>query len=804
MMHYKGLSSKETEARLKKFGKNEISSIDKSNPIKILYKQLASPLIYILLAASGISLFIGEKTDAMFILVVVVVNTSLGFFQEYKAENTLSALKKRISKIAKVIRDGHTTQVLASEIVPGDFIILDPGLNIPADGYLIESNELLINESVLTGESFPVEKNQKDRIFSGTSVIQGMAIAKIEVTGNSTEFGKIASSISSGSDPVTPTKKRLISIGNILSVSTVTISVVVFLLGISRGIPVREILLISVALGVSTIPEGLIIAYTVTLALGMNRLLQKLSVVKSLHATETLGNIDILCIDKTGTITEGKMLVSATDFTDKIQALKALSLCNNDNNFIDKSIKDYIISQRGTTYYEKAQDQRNQIFPFSSTYKYTGATDGKYLYAVGAPEIILEFTSDPQKKKLQEEIIEQANLGNRVIAVSYKKYSKRHIERSDFIDMKFLGLIFINDPVRKTVVDSLQKVLSAGISVKVITGDLMETSLSILEKINFAVKEDEIISGFELSKAQNTPLFHKIVHKVRLFYRTTPEQKLSIVKSLQRQGKKVAMMGDGVNDSPALKRAEIGIAVNNATDVSKESADLILLDSNFETIVNAIEEGRNIFKNLRKIFVFLFSDSLSETLLIMSSLILGLPLPITALQLLWINIIEDGLPSLALSFDRTEEDLMKKKHDIRGKSVFDKNVLASIVIISLITDVLYLLLFKYLIDSGYNLNRAQTIIFAGIALSSLLFLFSAKTLDSNIWKEKIFGNKVLNISVLVGIFLLILTIYWPPLQIVLNTVPLDMNEVLVIIGVAIVDTILIEITKLLVRKFSRS
>ena len=806
-MKHSGLTNKEVSKRLVKYGKNKITAPRKFIILKIFFRQIRSPLIYILLLAAIFSGFLGEPRDAIFILAVVIINISLGFFQEFKAENTFKALQKNISKKVKVIRESERVLVDSTEVVPGDLIVLEPGLRVPADALILEVSELLVNEALLTGESEPqVKKEVKAKaktqpgddykVYKGTLVVQGIGIAEVKETGDSTEFGKIAKSLHENLEPNTPTRKRLDSIGKLVTTFVIVVSISVVFLGIAKGLEPDEVLFTAVALGISTIPEGLIIAYTITLVLGMQRIMSKKSVVKNLHAAETLGSIDVLCIDKTGTITLGEMQVNGVDVNDHDLSLKTLALCNNDANFVDEALKEMVISEASDSYFNQMQDERKKFFPFSSNLKYTGASDKTHLYAVGAPEVIFGFSKNVSKK-WQKEVTKKAKKGNRMIGIAYKKLGDVKTSREDFKDMKFLGLVFIKDPVRTSAKESLEEIKNSHIDIKIITGDLKETSLNVLDSLNFEIENDETISGLKLSEIKEEKKFDQAVKKTKLFYRTSPDQKLSIVKSLQRQGKKVAMMGDGVNDSPAIKRAEIGIVVDSATDVSKEVADLILLDSNFQTIVDATEEGRNIFKNLRKILVYLFADSLSETILILAALFSGLPLPLTPLHLLWINIIEDGLPSLALSFDKSSHNLLKKKV---GTNILDKNTLISIAAISIVTDVLYFLLYRYMLDNGYSLETARTMMFAGISITSLVFLYSAKTVDTNIWKENIFNNKVVNISVLIGFLLVGLSVYWAPLQVLLGNTSLHLLEVLFLIGISLFDVLAVEVVKLVSRR----
>ncbi|MCA9379956.1 cation-transporting P-type ATPase [Candidatus Dojkabacteria bacterium] len=798
-----GLSESQATSLLDTHGLNVIQEAKSISPIKIFLAQLTSPLIFILIFASTFSVILKEFTDAIFILIVVFINSLLGFYQEYKAENTLEKLKKSVSKHVNVIRDGKIKNIDTSLLVPGDLIMIEPGLRIPADGNLVEANELLINEAVLTGESEPVEKNlskiETRNIFMGTLVIEGLGKAKISGTGANTKFGQIAKSLNEEETPATPIKLELLRLSKIITIFVLVLIVIIFFLGIINGLEFKEIFLTAVALGVSTIPEGLIISLTVTLALGMNRLLAKKALVKNLPAAETLGDVDVLCVDKTGTLTYGNMQVADYDFVDKQKALTTLAISNNESNFIDQAIHKYIENVKGIDFINKTQSKRKHLFPFSSEKKYTGAYDGKTLYAVGAPEVILSFCKG-DKKKWSDEAIKKAKEGNRTLALCSRVMEKESVNRDDFKNMDFEGLVFIKDPVRDSVADSILAINNAGIEVKVITGDLKETAVNVLKTLNIDVTDKEMLSGNELTTHIENGTLPDVVLRTKLFYRTTPDQKLAIVKALQKRGKVVGMMGDGVNDSPALKAAEIGLVVDNATDVSKEVADIILLDSNFQTIEAAVEEGRNIIHNLRKIIVFLISDSLTETVLILLSLVFLLPLPLTPVLLLWINIIEDGIPSLALAFEKSPKNILLKKHSKAQSTILDKKVLSLVIATSLIKDLLFFVVYYWLVETGVNIEIARTVTFASISFSSLLFLFSVKTLETQLWKDKLFNNKVVNFAFLSGVLMLLVAIYLPLFNQILGTKPLEMNYIIAVVSLSGMSICFIEIAKFLLHK----
>lgn len=803
-MIFKGLSQEQADLLLKEYGENEIREASKVEPWKIFFNQLTSPLIFILIVAASISIIVNEFTDAFFIMVVVIINTALGFSQEYKAENSLEKLKNSVSKNVKVLRDDRLVTLDTKYLVPGDVFMVEPGLRVPADAQMLESNEVLVNESVLTGESEPVAKNSSNpedsSVFMGTLVLEGLGHARVVTTGSMTKFGSIAKSLSQDINPPTPIKLELKRLSKIVTFLVLFMIFIVFLMGLTVGLDTEEIFFVSVALGVSTIPEGLIISLTVTLALGMNRLLAKKALVKSLPAAETLGDVEILCIDKTGTLTHGNMRVSDSDLLDKELALRTLAISNNETNFIDKAVLQYLETSKDKGFIEDVQKSRKILFPFSSQNKYTGAWDGERLYVVGAPEVVFGF-SEGELSAWEDKYIEKAKAGNRMLALAYKSHANQEVSRNDIKDMIFLGLVYIQDPVRESVKESIHSIINAGVEIKVITGDLKETAVSVLQSLGFELSNDEIISGSELEELIATEKLGTVVERIKLFYRTTPDQKLSIVKSLQEKDKVVGMMGDGVNDSPALKAAEIGIVVDNATDVSKEVSDIILLDSNFRTIESAVAEGRSIIKNLRKILTFLLADSLTQTVLILLSIIFVLPLPLTPVLILWINIIENGLPSLALAFEKTPKKDLLKKPKSKRKSLLDQKVVSLIIATSLVKDFFFFMIYIYMINTGFDLTLARTIMFACVSLSSLFFLFSAKTIDKNIWNSPLFNNKLVNLSFFSGIGLLALSIYWGPISRVLETVPLSFSQAIYVLIISFMSMLFIEFAKVIIHKF---
>ncbi len=488
------------------------------------------------------------------------------------------------------------------------------------------------------------------------------------------------------------------------------------------------------------------------------------------------------------------MQVIETSFSDDEIGMKALVYANNNNNFIDKAIQQYVYSMHGDSWFNEVQTLRQKLFPFSSANKYSAAHAEEKLFVVGAPEVVSEKCLGSQDA-INRRAIEYAEEGYRVLAAAYKTYYDVNPDRSDIYELTFLGFILVKDPPRENLEQYLSAINSAGIDIKLITGDLLQTTKSVLEEIRAEIPADAYISGKELREIVNDTEFDKIVLEKQVFYRTSPDQKLSIVKSLQRSGKKVAMMGDGVNDAPALKAAEIGIGVDNATDVSKEVSDIVLIDTDFKTIVYAISEGRGVFDNLRKIVTYLLSTSFTNTTLIILAIIASLPLPITPVQILWINLVEDGFPGLALGFNRPNKDVLKRKPR-KNQSIFDSKVVSTMAIISLVTSILYFFVYSRLLESGsYSIEQLQSITFASIGLTTLFFMYSVQSIESNIWNKETWSNSYANLAFVSGVLITAASIYLPFMQDLLGTVSLGTYQILLVVGLSIVQLAIIEAIK---------
>jgi len=843
-----GLTEKEVEKRLKAFGLNKLPQKKKMSSLKIFFRQFKSVMVYILLVAALISLFLMEFVDMSVILAAIFINVIVGFIQENKAENALEKLNTVINYSSKVYRDGVMRTVDAESLVPGDVIVLEAGDQVPADIRLFEVNKFSVTEAVLTGESEAVTKKilpigklnqkvlvaeRKNMAFRGTLVEEGKALGVVVATGKSSELGKIATMLDETEVDPTPLQIMLKSFSNKLGIAILIIAVFIVVVGYLRGIPFWEIFLIAMAAAISAVPEGLLVAVTVILAVGMQRILKKKALVRKLLAAETLGSTTVVCVDKTGTLTEGIMTASKIVTFDKefvvkkndskvVETLvKHSVVCNNafvedygtDNEKVSGSATEKALLRASFKFdVEKYLKHDYRLFeePFSSSSKMMFCLndfEGKFVWSLkGAPERVLdkckyfenengvEELDEVARKKWSDLFRQYGSAGYRLLAVGYKDEStdNKNLFKED--DFTLLGFWVIEDPLREGVADTIAMAANAGIRTIMITGDHVLTAKKIAENVGLPVTDETIISGEELMEMGNDELL-KRVKDVVVFARVSPRDKLRIVDALQDNGEIVAMTGDGVNDAPALKTADIGIAVGAGTDVTKQSADMVLLDNNLRTIISAVKQGRVIFNNIKKVVVYLLADSFSEIVLVLGSLFIGLPLPITAVQILWINLITDGFPAAALTVEASEEGIMDEPPVKRGKKLLDKEMKALIFIIGIFSDLVLLGVFCMLLKYEFDITYIRSIMFAGLGMNSLFYVFSCKSLVKPVWKINIFDNKYLLYAVFGGLLLQIIPIYTPFLQNILNLQALGFAAWGIVIGLSTMQIILIEFTK---------
>lgn len=806
-MRYRGLSEKEVLERREKFGENTLSAKRQVSWFSILLSQLKSPLIYILIIIGFISLFFKEKFDVILIWSVIALNTLMGFFQEYHVEKTLSALRKVLKPKAIVIRDNKRKEIESKDLVPGDLVLLNSGDKVPSDGRIIEEVSLLINEAILTGEEEAVMKNAKEEnnpVFMGTTVLAGRGMMEVLRTGRETEIGKIEQSLAAMKEKKTPLQLKLDEFSKTLGKVILVVCLVIFLTGLFYRADVWETFRFSIILAVAAIPEGLPIAITVILALGMRRILKRKGLVKRLVSIETLGASSVICTDKTGTLTEGKMRVVKTDFNDKERFLLGLALANNQRTNIEVALWQYLEKEEKLNS-QKIFDLSERVYeePFDSEKKYIVTINkqekGEIAFILGAPEIVLSFcsASDEEKNSALKKIENWAGEGLKILGIAFKEQGNLK-GKSGF---SWLGLVGIEDPLRKEAKEAIEAVLKAGIKVKIVTGDYRKTAEKVASNLGFKVLPENVLEGKDLEVISEQDLKNRI-DNIIIFSRVTPHQKQKIIKALQEKGETVAMTGDGVNDAPALKKADIGVALGSGSEVAKEAGDLILLDNNFKTIAAAVEEGRLTFANIKKVVAYVLSNSFVEIFLIFGAMILNLPYPLTVVQILWLHLICDGPPDIILGFEPKEKTLMEEKpRDLREESILSNSMKLLIFGISFIVGSLCLLFFWYTLNKSNDLALARTLIFSAVAFVDLAYVFSFKNLKKSIFKtENFFQNKFLFLGVLYGLALTFSAVYLPALNRILGTQPLKAVHWLWVLTVALITTAWAELVKVIFNK----
>jgi Ca2+-transporting ATPase len=800
-MKYSWLSSNEVVASQAKYWPNALPEKKPPTDLQIVLNQLKSPLVYILLIAGLITLYLGDYEDSVVILVTVLLNTLLWRYQESKAGKALQALKDMLQPTIQVIRNSALFTIPTVDIVPWDVVLCKAGSKIPADGTVLESTKITISEAMLTGESLPIEKKSNDLVYMGTIALSWSAYIRIISTGSHTELGKIALSLQTG-ETITPLQRQLQAFSKQLTRLVIGIVFVVFIVGMFREQSFIDIFTTAVALAVGAIPEWLLVALTVVLAIGMQRILKRKWLVKNLVSAETLGWVTVICSDKTGTLTHGTMEV--VEFIGNENELYThVARSNDDDNAVSKALRTW------TWLLEKQNNpltgNRVDVLPFSSEQKYTACLwqdkNEFVIHVSGAPEYLMQWCnlSSAEKKKITEQIEEYTEAWFRLIACGQKKVDKtKELKHTDIANgwLTRLGIICLADPIREDVRVSLQQTRDAGIKLVVITGDYPGTAKAIMKKLWVQVDDTLIMTGTQLAELNHEQLVAWLNQKgdIKLFARTKPEQKMRIVQALKDNGEVVAMMGDGVNDAPALKMSDIGIVVGEATEVAKESADLILLDSSFSTIVCAIEEGRGMFDNIRKVILYLLCDAFVQIIAILLAMILWYPLPIIASQILWINLVSDGLPSIALTVDPIRPGIMHNGPRSPKEHLVAKWMKQLILLVSFIGAVCSFVLFIYVLHVTEDIELARSVAFASFGIGSLVYVFSIRTLGDPVWKTKFRDNPWLLLSILGWLLLLVAPYFFSWLGRFLQIVPIGQYR-LHAFGVAIVMFLSIELYK---------
>lgn len=827
----KGLSAQDAKDRQGIFGLNTYTSGKRTGKLKIFFSQLKSPLILILIVSGIITLAISHFRDAVFIFIAVVVNSILGFWQENKAERALAEIKTYLKQRARVIRDGKEREIDAEEIVPGDMIRLAQGDRVSADARLVYVNDFQVDESVLTGESLPVTKeadpvsettpvaDQISMIFAGTLVTQGVASAVVCRTSSSTELGKIASLIEKSENEKTPLQKAITRFSIFISILLGILTLAVFIIGILSGRPGLEMFLTSVAIAVSAIPEGLPISMTIILAIGVERMAKRKGVVRKLIAAEALGGTTVILTDKTGTLTMAKMVMSKVipfGHTEKKILTRALSnaevLVENPEDHPDAWRMDGRIMEtslvrsvalRGESF-AKITDKSHvvQSMPFNAVQKYSASlikeAERHVIVLFGAPDILLTHSSlsENERATILDQIDELASSGERVLGLATKEiqpgldFSFKGFAPNEFT---FDGLLVFRDPVRPGIKKAIARVGQAGIKTVIMTGDHRGTAMAVAKEIGLKITDTSVLDASALSTMSDKELIQRLP-QVLVISRVTPSDKLRIAKTYQTLGEVVAMTGDGVNDAPAIKQADVGIAMGSGTEVAQSVADLVLLDDNFETIVAAIDEGRQILGNIRKVLVYLLSNTADGLILIGGSIVVGIPLPLNALQILWVNFFTDSFPAVAFAFEK-EEDSLRHKPSGTKMMLFNPLMKFLILVIGLSTSAFLFVAYYLLLKWGFDPEVVRTFTFAAFGTYTLLVALSVRSLDKSILSYSLLSNRYLAGGILVGFVLMAAAIYIPVLQRLFGTVPLPLTWVLGVVLIGVMNIILIEIAK---------
>ncbi|MFH1621005.1 MAG: HAD-IC family P-type ATPase [Patescibacteria group bacterium] len=834
-----GLTQAESEGRLALFGKNEITGIKRRGKIRIITSQFKSPLILALTVAGVITLFLHEWIDAGVILIAVAINTALGFWQENKAENVLDELKSYIRTRARVRRSDQEHEIDASELVPGDVIRLTQGDRVPADARILYANNLEIDESILTGESLPSTKNEAplppqtplgDRdsmVMGGTMVIQGIADALVIATGDVTEFGRIAKLATGEIDEPTPLQKAVSRFATASGIILCLAALLIFFIGFTSGYSLLDMFVTTVAITVSAVPEGLPIALTVILAVGVERLAKRKGIVKKLLAAETLGSTTLILTDKTGTLTQAKMQLSSiiigsdTDASMKKQLLSD-AVMNTDviiENKEDTPAKWQVhgkplevalvnaSAEKGI--FPDSRLKNSEILdrlPFDSSYKYSMVllheNKKTTLYSLGAPEILLEHCHMDNNERIfwQSQIEKSTSSGERVLGLAYKdtKDSFRLTSHEKISDLTFQGLITFRDPLRPGVKEVIKKIAKAGVKTVIVTGDHPGTAKAVAHELGLLSKDGLVITGDELTFLGDDKLIGELA-RVSVFARVTPEQKLMLAKAYQKLGEVVAVTGDGVNDAPALRAADIGIAVGSGTEVAKSAADLIILNDDFETIVAAIEEGKRVMNNIRKVIVYLLTDAFDEIFLIGGALLTGLAMPINALQILFVNMFSDSFPAIAFAFEKNSDLSLHEPLNLKNR-ILNPEMRFMIFVIGSLTSTVLFALYYTLIKLGYDSLTVKTFIYMGFASYTLLAAFSLRSLSKSIFAYNPFSNFYLTLGVAFGLLLTVISVYVPFFNKVLDTTPLPPLWLFAVLAVSVFNVLGIELGKWLYGK----
>lgn len=846
-----GLSNEEVEKRIEKYGRNTLPKKKKDSVLKIFVNEFKDPIVILLLFAASASLLVNEVLDAIAIIFIILVDVIMSTYQENKANNTAEALSNLIKVKTKVIRNGKLIEIDSDELTIGDYVVLESGDKISADMRLVESHNFMVDESILTGESVQVSKtseiikkenlainDQNNILFSGTSVVTGRAKAIVVSIGLSTEIGKIANSINETEEEKSPLTIRVEKFSKQITILVVVIAVIITIISIAKGLPKHEIFLSVVALAVSAMPEGLPLALTMALTIGSNKMAKKNVIVRKLNAVESLGSCTVIASDKTGTLTVNEQTakkivlpddsiyqVTGTGYEtkgevigEKIDLAKEIALygvLNNEatidgNKMLGDSI-DLAFLVLGKKMNIDTKDIKIlETIPYESENKYSAVfykMNGKcYCTVKGSLEKVKEFCNKINliSDKISTNVLDKQNEklakdGYRVIALAngeikkQEKYTEKDIEK-----LTFMGMVAFIDPIRKEAVQSIKECRTAGIKVLMITGDHPLTAFSIAKDLELTNTESQVTTGTEVDEYLNKgeKAFDEFVKTKCIFTRVTPLQKLEIIESLKRQGEFVAVTGDGVNDAPALKSANIGIAMGSGTDIARETANMIVADDNFKSIVSGVKEGRVAYANIRKIVLFLISCGLTEVLFFCLSIACGLPMPLVAIQLLWINVVTDGIQDFALSFEKAEKNIMKEPPRNPKEPLFDKTLFTSILFSGIITGLLVFAVWYYLIKIvGMEVSMARGYTMALMVFIQNIHVFNCRSEKNSAFSISLKSNILIIVAFVVSVLLQIIVMEVPALSQFLQTVSIPKLHLLYLFLIASSVLVLMEVYK---------
>lgn len=851
-INQEGLSESDAQKRLKKYGLNTIKEQKKLSAWKVFLNQLNNSLIYILLVATLLAFAIGRYIDMGVILAIIIIHSIIGFTQEYKAQKAMKAILKLAAPQASIIREGSEREINAEKIVPGDILILSEGNKVPADIRLFQVNELEIDESTFTGETKPVKKitelinkksisitDQYNMAFMGTIITRGKGKGIVVNTGEKTELGKISELVKTTEKQKTPLQNKLDDFSKKIAFISIGLSLFVFIFGLIIGKPLLDMILFAISMAVAVLPEGLIIVVTIIMAVGLNRMAKRNALIRKLIAVETLGSCNYICADKTGTLTENKMTVYkafayGNDY--KFQGigyepkgkiykddkeikedknLEKLLICGTLCNSSELYKKDnqwkvsgdptegalIVAGEKFGVKHKKLEQEYELVdeIPFSSKRQYMATlhkNDGNcYIFVKGSPEKMLEFCNKQDNQELKDKYLEMTNSGLRVLSFGMKEFKECKnikIEQESIKNLDFLGFLGLIDPPREGLAEEIAEAKEAGITTIMLTGDNKDTAIGIGKKIGLFSHDDLAAEGEDFRRED--------VEKIKIYARVSPSDKLKIVEYLQDKGNIVAVTGDGVNDAPALKKAAIGIAMGAGTDVAKEAAEMVLRDDNYDSIFEAVKEGRIIFENIRKVIFFLLCTSLSEASVIILALLARFPLPFLATQILWVNLVTNTIQDIALAYEPGEKAIFKKPPRSPEEKIANSFFIKRLILVSSIMTIGTLSYYIYTLNQGYSIEYARTAAVNAIVFFQFFNVLNSRSFEQSIFKMNPFSNVFLIISLIFSVIAQYAFVSWQPMQYIFGTTSLTAETWLhtVLIGLSVV--IVMEADKYLRKK----